>query len=136
MLHEAPQRNYGQILNIRLLLNVAGITSLHMTPNFNNVTCDKNLWPLFRHILIMPYYMIFFKIVQFRDSVKTNHQNVVLSVRRTFHPLSNDLESKFWPAPDFPKTLIMRAKRAHDVTTTMTSSNPTSVETGRIRKSS
>ena len=36
----------------------------------------------------------------------------------------------------YPKTLIMRAKRAHDVTTTMTSSNPTSVETGRIRKSS
>ena len=35
-----------------------------------------------------------------------------------------------------PKTLIMRTKRAHDVTTTMTSSNPTSVETGRIRKSS
>ena len=35
-----------------------------------------------------------------------------------------------------PKTLIMRAKRAHDVTTPMTSSNPTSVETGRIRKSS
>ena len=35
-----------------------------------------------------------------------------------------------------PKTLIMRAKRAYDVTTTMTSSSPTSVATGNIRKSS
>ena len=35
-----------------------------------------------------------------------------------------------------PKTLIMRAKRAYDVTTAMTSSNPTRVKTRKIRKSS
>ena len=37
---------------------------------------------------------------------------------------------------NIPKTLKMSAKRAFDVTTTVTSLEPTSVETGRIRKSS
>ena len=34
----------------------------------------------------------------------------------------------------YPKTLIMRAKRAYDVTTAMTSSSPTSVATGQNQK--